>query len=87
MRQRYGTSSHFREFPREEGVDESLPSRFINMFILIMQAITNIFYVKMNSWNNIGTKFADFVRHNLRLKTSFQILFGGHLIYCNGKQS
>ena len=87
MRQRYGTSSHFRESIREEGVGESMPYFFIYMFLLIIHTITNVFYAKRDSWYNFGTKFADFVRHTLHLKASFRILFSDPFVFCIGKQS
>jgi hypothetical protein len=54
---------------------------FICMFFLIIHAITDIFHVKKDSGHNFGTKFADFIRHNMRLKTSFQILFGKPFVF------
>ena len=81
MRQRYGTPSHFRESIRAEGVNASGPHRFIYKFPLFLHANTVIFYDKKDSWHNIGTKFADFLRHIMQLKFSFRIWFGVPFVF------
>jgi len=58
-----------------------MPCCFIYMFFLIIQAITNTFYAKMDSLYNFGTKFADFVRHYLRLNASFRICFSDPFVF------
>ena len=87
MRQRYGTSSHFRELNREEGVVVSMPFCFICIFSLIIHAIIDIISFKKDSRYNFGTKFADFRHNDLRLISSFRNLFGESLVLYNGKQS
>ena len=81
MRQRYETSSHFRESIREQGVGGRMTCCFICIYFLIIHAITNIIYDKMNSRYNFGTKFADFVRHNLRLNASFRNWFSDPFVF------
>lgn len=54
---------------------------FIYMIFLIIHAITNMIYSKRDSSYSFGTKFADFLRHNMRLKISFRILFGEPFVF------
>jgi len=57
------------------------------MFFLIIHAIINRFYDKMDSWCGFGTKFADFVLYTLRLNASFRIWFSDPFVFCIGKPS
>jgi hypothetical protein len=81
MRQRYGPPSHFRESIREEGVGRSMACCFIYVLFLIIHAITNMIYNKRDFSYSIGTKFADFLRHNMRLQIRFRILFGEPFVF------
>lgn len=62
-------------------MNASGPHCFIYAFFLFLQAITNIFYDKKDSWHNFGTKFADFFRNMMRLKFSFRIWFGEPFVF------
>lgn len=54
---------------------------FIYMIFLIIQAITNMIYAKGDSSYNFGTKFADFPRHIMLLKSRFRIWFGEPFVF------
>ena len=62
-------------------MNASGPHRFIYTFFLFLHAITLIFNDKMNYRYNFGTKFADFLRNIMRLKSSFRIWFGAPFVF------